>query len=136
MDLILFIHPEAAHQGEALHTEMTQYFGVNSIQAVHTMTALTHILKQPGGSGHKVYVLLAESRHRLQELYCLFTLLDGRRIVLVLPDDKNETISLAHRFYPRFFTYSNTAYDDLCAVLYKMMNHTQTIPVRRGKNDN
>ncbi|MCF8077423.1 MAG: hypothetical protein K9K63_14480 [Desulfotignum sp.] len=133
MDLILFIHQDGAHQGEALYTKMTQYFGVNSIQAVHTMTALTHILKQPGGRDHKVYVLLAESRHRLQELYCLFTLLDGRRIVLVLPDDTKETISLTHQFYPRFFTYSDTAYDDLCAVLYKMMNHTQTHSSKEGK---
>ncbi|MEE4362321.1 MAG: hypothetical protein V2J08_00185 [Desulfotignum sp.] len=115
---------------------MTQYFGVNSIQAVYTITALTHILKQPGGSDQEVYVLLAESLQRLQELYDLFTLLDGRRIVLVLPDDTKETISLTHQFYPRFFTYSNTAYDDLCAVLYKMMNHTEPFQIRRGKNEN
>lgn len=136
MTLILFIHQEAAHQGEALHTKMTQNFGVNSIQAVHTINALTHILKQPVGCDQKVYVLLADSLQRLQELYSLFTLLDGRRIVLVIPDDTKETISLAHQFYPRFFTYSNTAYDDLCAVLYKMMNHTEPFQIRRGKNDN
>ena len=133
MAVILFIHQEAAQQGEALHTKMTQYFGANTIEAVHTITALTYILKQPAGCDQKVYVLLAESRHRLQELYCLFTLLDGRRIVLVLPDDTKATISLSHQFYPRFFTYSNTAYDDLCAVLYKMMNHTQTHSSKEGK---
>jgi len=135
MALILFIHQDAARQGEALHKKMTRYFGTKPIQGVHTINALTHILKLPGDCNQEVYVLLAESLHRLQELFCLFNLLDGRRIVLVLPDDAKETISLAHRFYPRFFTYRTTDYDDLCAVLYKMMNQTQTIPARREKND-
>ncbi|MCA1787176.1 MAG: hypothetical protein LC657_14480 [Desulfobacteraceae bacterium] len=133
MDIILFVHQEASQQGEALQKKMAQYFGENTIQAVHTFNALKHILKQPGGFDQEVYVLLAESPGRLQELFCLFDLLDGRRIVLVLPDDAKETISKAHQFYPRFFTYINKAYDDLCAVLYKMMNQTQTNSVRRGK---
>ena len=135
MNLILFIHQDASQQGETLQKKMDQCFGEDTIQTVHTVEALKHILKQPGGFDQKVYVLLAESPGRLQELFCLFDLLDGRRIVLVLPNDAQSTITMAHRFYPRFFTYINKAYDDLCAVLYKMMNQTQTISVRREKND-
>jgi len=110
-----------------LQKKIAQYFGENFMQAVHTFNALKHLLKQPGGSDQEIYVLLAESPGRLKELFCLFDLLDGRRIVLVLPDDAQTTINIAHRFYPRFFTYISTTYDDLCAVLYKMINLKYTI---------
>ena len=132
MNLILFVHQDASGKGEALQKKMAQVFGKNIIQMVHTFNALKHILKQPGGGDQEVYVLLAESPRRLQELFCLIDLLDGRRIVLILPDDAKTTISMAHRFYPRFFTYINTAYDDLCAVLYKMTN--KKTPIKEGKN--
>ncbi|HKK98720.1 MAG TPA: hypothetical protein VJ943_00600 [Desulfotignum sp.] len=135
MNLILFVHQDASRQGALLREQMIRYFGENIILMVHTFNALKHILKQPGDYDQDIYVLLAESPGRLQELFCLFDLLDGRRIVLVLPDDAETTVSMAHHFYPRFFTYISTAYDDLCAVLYKMMNYTQTISVRREKND-
>jgi hypothetical protein len=132
MTLILFVHQDASLEGEALHKQMIESFGEKTIQMVHTFNALKHILKQPGGCDQEVYVLLAESPRRLQELFCLIDLLDGRRIVLILPDDAKTTVNMAHRFYPRFFTYINTAYDDLCAVLYKMTN-TKT-PIKEGKN--
>jgi len=127
MNLILFIHQDASQQGKGLQKKMAQYFGKNTIQVVHTFNALRHILKQPSDYDQDVYVLLAESPGRLHELFCLFDLLDGRRIVLVLPDDAKTTVSMAHRFYPRFFTYISTAYDNLCAVLYKMINQKHTI---------
>jgi hypothetical protein len=126
MNLILFIHQDASQQGEGLREQMTRFFGENTILMVHTFNALKHILKQPGSCEQEVYVLLAESPRRLQELFRLMDLLDGRRIVLVLPDDAQTTVSMAHRFYPRFFTYVTTAYDDLCAVLQKMINQKNT----------
>ncbi len=132
MNLILFVHQDASRQGEALQKKIGRHFDENIIQTVHTFNALKHILKQPGGCDQKVYVLLAESPLRLQELFCLIDLLDGRRIVLVLPDDAMTTVSMVHRFYPRFFTYINNNYDDLCAVLYKMTN--KKTPIKEEKN--
>ena len=131
MTLILFVHQDASLEGEALQKQMIESFGEKTIQMVHTFNALKHILKQPGRD-QEVYVLLAESPNRLQELFSLIDLLDRRRIVLVLPDDTEATVSMAHRFYPRFFTYITTAYDDLCAVLYKMIN--KKTPIKGGKN--
>jgi hypothetical protein len=132
MNLILFVHQDASQKGKALQKQMIEYFGENTILMVHTFNALKHILKQPGCRAQEIYVLLAESPRRLQELFRLIDLLDGRRIVLVLPDDAKTTISMAHRFYPRFFTYINTAYDDLCAVLNKMTNNKK--PIKEEKN--
>ncbi len=122
MSLVLFVHEDASRQREALQKKMAEYFGEHIMQMVHTFNALKYILKQPGGCDQEVYVLLAESPRRLKELFRLIDLLDGRRIVLILPDDAKTTVSMAHRFYPRFFTYINNNYDDLCAVLYKMIN--------------
>jgi hypothetical protein len=122
MNLILFVHQDASREEEILKKKMAQCFGENTIQVYHAFNALKHLLKQPGGYHQEIYVLLAESFGRLQELFSLIDLLDGRRIVLILPDDVPATLALAHRFYPRFFTYITTGYDDLCAVLLKMSN--------------
>ena len=127
MNLILFVHQDAFQQGEALQKQIAEYFGENTILMVHTFNALKHILKQQEDCAQEVYALLADSPDRLQQLFRLIDLLAGRRIVLVLPDDAQSTISMAHRFYPRFFTYITTAYDDLCSVLYQMINKNTSI---------
>jgi hypothetical protein len=48
--------------------------------------------------------------------------MEDKRILLILPDDSPIVVSMAHQFFPRFFTYVNDTYEDLCAVLTKMIN--------------
>jgi len=124
MTLFLFVHKDASRKGTALQKILNQHFHGHDIQVFQTFNALKHKLKEPAVYDREVYVLFAESNRRLQELCSLMDLLDDKRIVLILPDDAKATISMALQFYPRFFTYINTAYDDLCAVINKMMNQT------------
>jgi hypothetical protein len=55
-----------------------------------------------------------------QIIYQKFNDMENKRIILILPDDSKAIIKAALKFYPRFFTYINDSYDDLCAVLTKM----------------
>jgi hypothetical protein len=46
------------------------------------------------------------------------------RLVLVLPDEEDETIALAHGLRPRFVTYADGDYSELREVLQKMLKKT------------
>lgn len=70
-----------------------------------------------------VIVLLAASKKEFLNLLSLRNLLDGIRIILILPDRKPETISKGHKLYPRFVSFADDNFEDVGAVLGKMLEH-------------
>ena len=68
-----------------------------------------------------VYVLLADSRDRLERLHSLGNLLEDRKIVLILPDDTRSTYAKGFQMYPRFVTLMPGGYEELCAVMTEML---------------
>lgn len=88
-----------------------------------TIDSLSHRLRQPRHN-LAVAVLLAASRQDLLELLSIRDLLDGIRIILVLPDRQDDTIAKGHRLYPRFLTYADSDFLDVAAVLSKMLRNS------------
>ena len=66
-------------------------------------------------------VLSAVNKAELVEIVSLGDLLRGIRIILVLPDREQDTISKAHTLYPRYLSYLDGDFEDVAAVLKKMM---------------
>jgi len=122
MNLILFAHQDSFNKGATFKRVMDQNFNKIEIQTFQTFNAFKARLKQVSIYDREIYVLLADSKNRLKELTSLIDLLEGKRIILILPDDSKVSLFMAHQFFPRFFTYINDTYDDLCAVLIKMIN--------------
>jgi len=58
----------------------------------------------------------------------LFMLLASRdvfldvKLILILPEDDNETVALGHRFHPNFVTYVHSEPSRLIAVLNKLIH--------------
>lgn len=122
MNLILFIHQDASENGEILKGVIKQNFNRFDLQTIQTFNALKARLKLISSYDNEVFVLLTDSETRLNELCSLADLLEDRRIVLILFNDSKATLSKAQRLFPRYFTYMNDTYKDLCSVLAKMMN--------------
>lgn len=120
MTLILFVHQDATQNGAKFKKHMEQNFKSFEIEIFQTFNTFKARLKLVSLYDKEIFVLLAESKDRLKELTLLIDLMEGKRIVLILPDDSDHTTSCAHHFYPRYFTYVNDTYDDLDAVLIKM----------------
>jgi hypothetical protein len=123
MRLIVFIHQDASSKGEIFKKVIDKNFKGLKVLSLHTFNALKARLKK--GSGfieEEILILFAESRNRLYELASLIDLLEGKRIILILPDESKATLSETSRFFPRFFTPISETYDDLCDVLNKMIN--------------
>ncbi len=122
MNLILFIHQDSAKKGVTLKKIIDQTFTRVEIQTFQTFNTFKARLKQVSNYNKEIFILFADSKKRLSELNSLIDLLDNKRLILILPDDSKATMSMAHQFFPRYFTYVNDTYKDLCDVISKMIN--------------
>ena len=122
MNFILYIHRNASTKGETLKKIIDQNSKGIEIQTLQTFNAFKARVKQVSAYNNEIFILLADSKKRLNKLTTLIDLLENKRIVLILPDESKETISVALQFIPRYFTFINDTYDDLCAVISKMAN--------------
>ena len=68
-----------------------------------------------------IAVLLISSREELRDVLSIRHLFDNIKIVLILPDRKNETIVMGHKLRPRFLSYTGGDFKDVAAVLKKML---------------
>ncbi len=90
------------------------------MEIYRTIESLSQRLCQPG-KNLTVAVLLATSKQELLEILSIKELLFNVRIILVLPDREEDTITKGHSLRPRFLTYADSNYGDIAAVLSKML---------------
>ncbi len=122
MNFVLFVHENSSEKGIDLKNSITQKIKVTDLQIFQTFNALKARLKVfPTYNKEEIFILLADSKHRLNELITLIDLLETKRLILILPDDSKATLSIAHKFFPRYFTFMDDAYDDLGEVLIQMI---------------
>jgi hypothetical protein len=70
--------------------------------------------------GGAIAVLLADTKEALSKIHAIGHLLIEIAIILIIPDQDEETIRKAHALRPRFLTYTDSNFKDVAAVLEKM----------------
>jgi hypothetical protein len=80
------------------------------------ISELRRELHRPGKQ-LKLIVLYAADRNDLESILLLNDLLRDIRIVLILPDLDEATVSLAHRLHPRFLAPADTDKAELRTIL-------------------
>jgi len=88
------------------------------IEVYRTLGSFLHRLQHP--AGNFLVILLLASLDELREILSVRYLLEASRLVLVLPDQDQETLKAAHRLRPRFLTYLYSDFSDLVKVIGKM----------------
>lgn len=71
--------------------------------------------------GNILGVFLPTDSNDLLELFSLQFMLRNIRIILVLPDRKENTISIGHALKPRYLSYADCDFSDVAAVMAKML---------------
>lgn len=117
----LLLYTPLAHRAsyrleEAVATVVSQ----QATEIVHTPKGLARRLRKPD-NGLEVAVILAASRKRLRELQSLDQILESLRLILILPDAAPQTIAQAHNLRPRYVTHLHSDFQDVSAVLRKML---------------
>ncbi len=87
---------------------------VSSTQADLSIT-LSKSLQYP-----EIIVLLASSQKELADILEMQSLLVGRKIILVLPDEHQDSFSMGCRLFPRFMCDKHSNFNALADVLTKM----------------
>ena len=85
-----------------------------------TIDTLGKRLRQPSYN-IAIAVLLISGREELRDVISIRHLFDNIKIILILPDRKNETIVLGHKLRPRFLSYTDHNFIDVAVVLENML---------------
>jgi hypothetical protein len=81
------------------------------------------------GTEEVVAIALAADREELAGLFLFRERLMDIPLILVLPEDSEETVCLGHRLQPRFVGFSDSGFRDVAAVVARLLSrlkHRQT----------
>ncbi len=90
------------------------------IENYHTLKNFSIRLRQ-FSKEPTIAVLYATNRRELSKILAIQNLLFDIHIVLILPDNTDETVSIGHKLHPRFLSYVDSDFKDVTAVLKKMI---------------
>jgi hypothetical protein len=117
---ILFYSSKKEEPGMGIGERLRTFVPEERLEIYRSIEELVHGLYRL--SDHDTIVLLrAGDREELLRIVSLRDLLQGVRVILLVPDREEETISLAHRLRPRFLSNSESDFSDTMSVLQKMI---------------
>jgi hypothetical protein len=91
-----------------------------NLECYQTIDRLSQSLQMPEDK-QVIAVLLPHNRDELLKICSIRYLLHDLRLILVLPDEEDETISIGHWLRPRFLSYIDSNLEDVIDVLTKML---------------
>lgn len=81
-----------------------------------------------------VLILCADTREELAEILGIHPLLRDLRTILILPDRESGTLAQGLTLRPRFFSFVDTDFKDVSAVLARMLKIQGGAGIEKGKN--
>jgi len=117
---VLLYFPEMGGVGDQLQKLVEARIPGEKLEVYHSIDKLSQRFKQPFDD-LGVAVLMAANHEELMNIFSIRDLLRGLRIILVIPDQKEETVALAHQLRPRLLTYINDDLSTITTVLAKML---------------
>ena len=106
--------------GKRLHKAIESVVPIEDIEVYRDIEALGRRLRLPT-CDLSISVFFTKNKADLFDLILIKKLLLNLRILLVLPDGDNETITMGHTLFPRFLTYADSDFKDVEAVLKKII---------------
>jgi len=117
---VLFYGPKNDKSTKELCKVVFEGVPKSKTEKCSTLADLTRRLRQPQNN-IGIALLTAKTKKDLEDLVALRELLSDIRVILILPDRDHDTISMAHALYPRFLSYIDRDFDEVKAVLSKML---------------
>lgn len=133
---VLFYTGPAEENGEKIQSVVEALVPKQKIEIYRTTKTLSQRLRRPIGS-LTLAVLFTATQEDFQDLLSLHDLLCDLRIVLILPDRDTETVSKGLTLRPRFFSFADSDFTEVSAVLAKMLkvySEKSTIGKSNGKS--
>lgn len=122
MNVLLYISCGSRPEKIGLLSKIESAVLDNTVEVINGFEKLLERLKRFSHT-IEVAILFAYSKDALSNILSVKELLEDVRIILILPDRLPETISKGHLLRPRFMTYADSDFEDVKAVLIKMLKH-------------
>lgn len=122
MDVVLFFPESCREAGDRLVNMLAPTIPGNDLIVFQNFQDVSRLLRHLENKP-RVAVLAAGNQKELEELSFLRPFLRDTQIILLLPDGEVETLSLAHRWRPRFVTCfkGNLTGTGMISVLEKIL---------------
>jgi len=136
---ILFYEPAITEKGKAILREIVDHLTLEEkFEVYQTIDSFSHRLNHLIGEP-TITILFINTKEDLLELLSIKHLLFDTKIILILPDQEEDTIAKGHSLRPRFLTFSNSDLKEVSAVFNKILKkHTTRTssynPFRKGAN--
>lgn len=130
MPILVFAH----HRVHDFGTRLVRTVKAASAGAeveLKTTADVFNALSQPLSHNKYPMVVLVIDNHTLLDHFVRHRqFLEGHRVLLVLPDGDMKTVSKAHRLFPRFITYMDSAFKEIPIITEKWLavSRKQTDP--------
>jgi hypothetical protein len=102
---------------EAVIQDAVPYKTIESFTCLDTLQERIRSIVEP----NSIAILLASDRDELRKMQMLRELLPEIYVILVIPDWKKSTVSLAHLLLPRFLSQKEDSFANIKKVLKKMV---------------
>ncbi len=122
---VFFYASEATPSTQRLEGLIQELAGAEEMEVFRNIGAFAAGIRRPKLSG-LVAVVAAATKAELRDLQSLDYLLEGVKIVLVLPENNDEMVSLGHNFRPRYMGFFDNGHENVVAVLKKMLKYQVT----------
>ena len=106
-------------KGKEIQRVMEEVFADQKLNVLRSVENVSQKLQEPWEE-KPIVILLAQIKDELLDFFSIRDQLHDVRLILVLPDAEEGTISLAHRLRPNYLTYVHRDSEELKAVLEKM----------------
>ncbi|MBN2265584.1 MAG: hypothetical protein JW775_07210 [Candidatus Aminicenantes bacterium] len=112
-------------RGQEFQSVISELFPPGRLEVFRSVERLSEKLRRLHEQESLVVVVVCD-KEDLVDLVSLREILHRFRLVLVLPDAEETTISLAHRLRPNYLTYVDSPPGELRAVLERMIEKSES----------
>jgi hypothetical protein len=120
---LFFLMPGPDGGAERFLRDASPFVPQNALEVFRDVGGFAERLRRPKDPS-SVVVVLGPSPEDLKRIAVLRDYLKDSRILLVLRDQSEETISLAHRVLPTYITYLDNSTAGIVSVLRQVMKDT------------
>ncbi len=121
MRFIIYYDKEISRLGSILIKSVQDKWDGIAIEIIKSIRGIEGRMKSGGCFDNAIFLFLIYSKSRLIELIHFNHLIDDKKIILVVPDESEETMRLSIQLCPRYIAKISDNYNDLHLVLGKML---------------
>ncbi len=125
--MIIFFSTSCGAAEERLLQIIETVVSEKDIRIYRTIGSFSRGLRQPQNDTD-IAILLVSSKVELNHLnlISLWNLLSDMKTIVILPDSNPDTVAKGHILRPRFLSYCDGDFQDVAAVLSRMIENSET----------